>query len=90
MSSYAFMYNTRSIFLGQVGVTLSGSGVYNVDCCTHTFAEWFIEIKGFFSDVFDELIPVPGPKKGVGSLPLSFVGEWKESHSFSGGMSGAW
>lgn len=79
--SYAFMYFTGFFLLGQVHVNLDGSGVYQVDCCTKEFKKWNISIDGSFVDKFDELIPVPGPKKGIGSLPVTFQGNWTEYHS---------
>ncbi len=82
-TSYAFMYFTVYFSLGQVSVPLDGRGYYEVDCCKQKFGKWEIVIHGSFRDKFDELIPVPGPKKGVGSLPLTFVGEWVEFYSGS-------
>jgi len=79
--SYAFMYFTGYFLLGQVAVDLDGGGVYQVDCCTKKFKKWNIDITGSYSDRLDELIPVPGPKKGIGSLPITFQGEWTEYHS---------
>ena len=79
--SYAFMYFTGFFLLGQVAVDLDGGGVYQADCCTKTFKKWNIHITGSYSDKLDELIPVPGPKKGIGSLPITFEGQWTEYHS---------
>ena len=58
---------------------------YEVDCCKQKFGKWEIVIHGSFRDKFDELIPTLGigGRKGVGSLPLTFVGEWVEFYSGS-------
>ncbi|MDI6810052.1 MAG: RHS repeat-associated core domain-containing protein, partial [Candidatus Eisenbacteria bacterium] len=81
-SSVAFMYNTRYVYLGQVGVSLSGSGKYEVDCCLKKFKKWVIQIDGSFSDEFDELLP--SPWGWWGSLPFTFVGSWVESFKGEG------
>jgi RHS repeat-associated protein len=78
------MYFTPFFALGQVLVNLDGTGLYQVDCCTKVFKKWVISITGSFRDDFDQLIPVPGPKKGIGSLPVTFVGEWVEVHKGEG------
>jgi len=84
-TSYAFMYFTGYFLLGQVSVPLDGKGYYEVDCCKQKFGKWEIVIHGSFRDKFDELIPTLGigGRKGVGSLPLTFVGEWVEFYSGS-------
>jgi len=84
-TSYAFMYFTGYFLLGQVSVPLDGKGYYEVDCCKQKFGKWEIVIHGSFRDKFDELIPTLGigGRKGVGSLPITFVGEWVEFYSGS-------
>ncbi|HOX60210.1 MAG TPA: RHS repeat-associated core domain-containing protein, partial [Verrucomicrobiota bacterium] len=79
-TSYAFMYFTGYFLLGQVSVLLDGKGYYEVDCCKQKYGKWEIFIHGSFRDKFDELIPTLGigGRKDVGSLPLTFVGEWVE------------
>lgn len=56
-------------------------GWYKVNCCTREFGDWSIAIQGSFYDEFDELIPIPGPTKGIGGLPIVFSGFWLEIHS---------
>jgi uncharacterized protein RhaS with RHS repeats len=80
-TTVANMYPTGFFLLGQVGVSLVGGGVYQVDCCTKKFKKWNIDVTGSYVDKMDELIPVPGPVKGIGSLPITFQGNWVEYHS---------